>query len=435
MNNVACKIRIHPTKEQEKFLRSNIGACRFVWNMLVDLQEYCYEATGGILSEFDCNKYVTSLRKTRRFLRDADSHSLQLVSKHLSEAFKSFFKSLKSGVKRGLPRKKNKFARKSYTTRESIVRIEGKRIVLPKVGAVRCDWKKLPPANRIQKINSATISLDGNRFYVSLQYKTADDLSWQKTGRAVGIDLGIKTLVTCSDGKTYENPHELKKAEKRLKHLQRAVDRRKNTRKKSKEAGSGESRRLQRARLKLQRRHAKVRNRRKDRIEYITSKILHANDVVCMEDLNTQGMMKNHHLAKAVADASFGMIRQAFERKAKTRGKKIVLVSRWFPSSQICSVCGARTGATKNLAVRSWACPSCGVVHDRDLNASVNILNEGLRILDTEADALPEPFRQGTAAQARRRNVRGGHTGVPNVIGTPPSDEAHSSAQGVDALR
>lgn len=212
--------------------------------------------------------------------------------------------------------------------------------------------------------------------------------AWKRdpaTDREVGIDLGVETLATLSDGTKIENPRHLKKYERKLAREQRRLSRRKGARRGEKPSG-----RYMKQRKRVSRIHANIADARTDALHKVTTMLADENQVLCMEDLNAKGMVRNHHLAKAVSDASFGEFARLLEYKCAERGRSLVKIGRFYPSSKTCSACGHRLDALP-LSVRSWDCPVCGAHHDRDVNAARNILTEGKRILSNT---------QGTAGHA-----------------------------------
>ena len=222
----------------------------------------------------------------------------------------------------------------------------------------------------IKNIRNLTIKRTNTGKYFCSICCDVEVQEYEHTGECIGIDLGIKDLVITSNGNKYDNPKLLTKTEKKIKHLQQLYSKKKKG-----------SKNQEKARLKLATAHEKLSNQRKDNLHKITTKLIKENSVICIENLNVKGMMKNHHLAKAIADCSFGTLVEMLKYKAKWHNRQIIEIGMFYPSSKTCSCCGHRM-KEMGLEVRKWTCPKCGVFHDRDINAAKNILSEGLRILD-----------------------------------------------------
>ena len=229
----------------------------------------------------------------------------------------------------------------------------------------------------IKKIRNLTVKRSNSGKYYCSICCDCEILEYEHIGEVIGIDLGIKDLVIDSNGNKYNNPKYLNKVEKKIKHLNKLYS------KKTKGSKNQEK-----ARLKLAIAHEKLCNKRKDNLHKLTTKLIKENDVICIENLNVKGMTKNHKLAKAIQDASFGTLVFMLKYKAQWHNRKIIAIGRFYPSSKLCSNCGHRL-KYMGLEIRNWTCPKCGTKHDRDVNAAINIMNEGLRILDSVGQELP----------------------------------------------
>ena len=364
MKNKAYKFRIYPNKEQQEKIIRNFGCSRFVYNFFLDLRINLYDDEKKSLSYKDCSKLLTGLKDDFPWLRDADSTCLQTSLRDLDTAYKNFFRDKSIGF----PKFKSKRHRQSYrmVNNHDSVRIEGNRVILPKLGAIKCRVSREVEG----RILHATVSMNpSGRFYVSICCTDVNIETLPETGKSIGLDLGITSLATDSNGIRYDNNKYLEQSLKKLAKLQRQLSRK-----------TKGSRNYEKARIRVAKLQEHISNQRRDTINKFTTEIVRNYDVICIEDLSAKEMLKNKHLSRKVADASFYEIRRELEYKAEWYGREVKVTGRYFPSSQKCSECGYVNEAIKNLAVRTWICPKCGRQHDRDINAAVNILNEGLRI-------------------------------------------------------
>ncbi|MDT2380148.1 IS200/IS605 family element RNA-guided endonuclease TnpB [Enterococcus avium] len=374
LRHKAYKFRIYPNADQEVLIIKTIGCVRFVYNYFLALWNEEYSKNGKGLTYNSCSAMLPQMKKNEAtsWLKEVDSIALQSSVKNLSDSFSRFFK--KQNRRPQFKSKKNPV--QSYTTKnvnKSITIIEN-IIKLPKLGQVK--FAKSRELNG--RILNATIRKNpSGKFFVSILCEE-EVPELPKTGLEIGIDLGITDFAILSNGQKIDNNRFTSKMEKTLKREQRKLSRRALL---AKKAGKElfEARNYQKQKKKVARLHEKVINQRTDFLNKLSTEIVKNHDSICIEDLNTKGMLRNHKLAKSISDVSWFSFVSKLQYKAEWYGREIIKVDKWFPSSQLCSKCGHKDGK-KSLEIREWTCPVCHAHHDRDINASKNILAEGLQI-------------------------------------------------------
>ena len=354
------KFRIHPSKEQEILLAKHFGCTRFVFNKFLKERQEEYLNNGNSLNYYDNAESLTKLKNELIWLKEVNSQSIQSALKHLDIAYNRFFRKLAK-----FPRFKKKFDKQSFHVPQSLA-IEDDKLSIPKFKKGIEIVIHRPMEGKILN-GTITKSVTG-KYYISIVCEVGHQ-ELEKTNSSVGIDTGIKDLAILSDGKKYENIKSFRTSLKKLKYEQRQLS--------NKTKGSGQ-RNKQRTKLALI--HEKVANKRKDHLHKVSTDIIKNHDIICVEDLNIKGMIKNHKLAQALLDVSLGMFYDMLSYKSSWNDKIIVKIDRFFPSSKMCSNCHwIKRDLT--LKDRKWICMCCGTTHDRDINASNNILLQGLNEL------------------------------------------------------
>ena len=369
----AYKFRLYPTVDQRILIHKTFGCSRFVYNYYLN-----YQKENGVCKSFDLCKDLKELENNHEYLKEVDSCSLRCSIFDLEDGFNNFF-----AKRSGYPKFKSKFSRQSYRTSCIRSTYKGKEysnievdlltrfIKLPKLGKVKIRGYR--NRERIEgKIVNATILREAtNKYYVSVLVE--EDLLVEKVTPTtiVGIDLGLKDLVVTSDGIKYSNEKVLMKLEKRLKRLQRKLSRQVKG-----------SKNYLKTKMKIARIHAKIKNYRKHYLNDIANEIVNEHDIIVTESLKVADMFKDKKKVfnKSLSDASLSKLCSLIEWKSKIKGKIYYKINTYYPSSQICSTCGYKNEKLKDLSIREYDCPKCGSYNDRDINASLNILLEGLKL-------------------------------------------------------
>ena len=359
----AYRYRIYPNKQQQELIQKTFGCVRFVYNYYLAKRKVMYANDKITFTYNMCSKDLTSLKKEYKWLREPDKDSLQKSLKDLDSAYQKFFRE-----HIGYPKFKSKKDRhKSYRTScvNNNIRFEVKHIRLPKLGLVKIRDKQIPQG----RILNATISQEPDgRYYCSLCCTDIQLEQYSKTNKRVEIDLGFWDFETLSEGSKIENPKFYEKSEKKLAKLQRELSR--------KTIGSSN---WNKARIKVAKLQSHIANQRKDFLQKLSTTIVKDFDVIAMEDLDVISMKETDSKTrnKRIGDVSWSEFRKMIAYKSQWYGKQLVIIDRYYPSSQICHCCGYRDGK-KSEEIRNWVCSNCHSVLDRDVNASINILNEGL---------------------------------------------------------
>lgn len=369
MANKAYRYRIYPNRGQEELIQKTFGCVRFVYNHFLADRITAYKEHGESRSFFQQNKSLTALKQEHEWLREPDKNALQYALRDLNAAYQNFFRGIKRGSVIGFPRfKSKKNDRKSYSTAANgnLIRIEGKGIKLPKLGIVKAKISRdIPDENRII---SATVSQSASgKFFVSILTEYEADISEREIETALGLDYSSPHFYVDSEGNEANMPHFYRKWEKRLAREQRRL---------SKMVKGSNNFRKQK--IRVARMYERVRNRRGDWQHKESTRLADKYDLIAVEDINYQTMAQGLKLAKSTNDNAFGQFRTYLAYKLAERGKKLVAIDKWFPSSKMCRHCGTVNTELK-LSDQEWDCLGCGAHLLRDVNAAINIKTEGLK--------------------------------------------------------
>lgn len=354
----AYKFRLYPNKEQRIYLAKTFGCTRFVYNRMLAERIKSYEENKDL--DIKKIKYPTPAQYKGEFewLKEVDSLALANAQMNLDKAYKNFFRDKSVGF----PKFKKKTNSNSYTTnnQKGTIYMENNRIKLPKL-------KTMIKIEQHRKCNglikSATISqVASGKYFISILVET-ETLQLPKIDKKIGVDLGIKEFAITSDEEVFSNPNYIRQSEKRLAKLQKDLSRKQKA-----------SSNRKKAKMKVAKLHEKISNQRKDMLHKVSTQLINENQVIVIEDLKVSNMIKNHKLAKSIADASWSEFRRMLEYKAKWYGREIIIAPVSYASSQLCSNCGNKSSQTKDLSCRTYKCPVCGMILDRDINASKNLL-------------------------------------------------------------
>ena len=386
--NRTYKFRLYPNKVQIELLAKHFGCTRFVYNYFLNQRKEQYKLTGKSDNYYAQAKYLTELKNQEEtaWLKEVNAQTLQFAIRSLETAYINFFHK-----RAKFPNFKSKHSKNSFTVPQSASVADG-RLFIPKFkDGIKCRVHREIKG----EIGKVSISkTPSGKYFVSVFTEEEYLTPLEKTGKSVGLDMGLKELLVSSDGETFKNNRYTRKYEHKLAIAQRHLSRKKKG-----------SRGFENQKLKVARLHEKISNSRADYLHKCSIYLVRRYDTICIEDLNVKGMERNHHIAKSITDASWGSFVTMLTYKAEWNSKKIVKIDRYFPSSQTCNVCGYVNKDIKDLSVREWDCPICHTHHNRDVNAAINILKIGLN--NTSAGTVDY-----TGGEEVRADLLGSHSSV-----------------------
>lgn len=365
----AHKVRIYPNKRQHIQFQKTFGCVRFYWNFLLEQRITNFKMKKEDINYKEDKTTYATLKKQEEFswLKEVEAQPLSQVAMDLNKAYKNTFKS-----NFGFPKfKSKKYSKKSYRTAMGM-KINGQYFYVSKVG-----WVKMAEKLRFKgKLMNVTISQSKSGKYFATFLVDTENFQRKPLERSIGLDLGLNHFCITSTGEKIDNKKFYRSLEKRLVIEQRKLSKRLEVAKKHNRK-LDDCRNYQKQKLKVAHIHEKISNQRNDFLHKLSSRLTDENQIICIEDLNVKGLIKNHKLAKSISDVSWSEFTRQLEYKSNWKGRTLIKVDRFFPSSQICSSCSHNDGK-KELNIREWICSNCGAIHDRDINASINIKTEGL---------------------------------------------------------
>jgi putative transposase len=376
----AFKVTLIPNHNQEVLINKTIGCARFVYNRFLALRKELYSTEQKTLNYNACSQQLTLLKKEIEWLKEVDKFALQNSLKNLETAYKNFFSDLnkakaKKGV--GFPKFKNKHGcKQSYKTNftNSNIQVIENRLKLPKLGWVRFHKSQ----DIIGHVVNVTITRTNSGKYIASILCETEIQKYPQVSQNIGLDLGIKSYLVTSNNETVDNPKYYRTQTRKLRSYHKKLSR----------SVKSSSNRVK-AKIKLARSYERITNLRDDFLHKLSTRLIKENSIICIEDLRVANMVKNHKLALSLADASWSKFVTMLEYKALWHDRIVQKVGTFYPSSQTCNHCGFINPLVKDLKLREWSCPSCDNYNSRDVNASLNILSEGLRIL-TAAVGAPD---------------------------------------------